>query len=210
MNKNAHWELCQVAKRWLLNTVGCSFAFSELKAFTTEEPDAIGWKYSGKESYLIEVKVSRNDFHADKKKSFRKYPEQGMGKFRYYMTPPKLLTVDDLPAGWGLLEVQGKNRVRVIHGQHPKNYNIDPNFEFEINAQAELAMMASVLRRTKLKVGDLQELNSKNLHDYYTRVQTLKIEVRELEQEKKRLENQNWIKTKQGHWVLGKIVRKQA
>ncbi|WP_178124445.1 hypothetical protein [Spartinivicinus ruber] len=187
MNKNAHTELCQIAKRWLLNTVGCSFAFSELRAraFTSEEPDAIGWKQSGSESYLIEVKVSRSNFHADKKKFFRLNPEFGVGRFRYFMTPPKLLTVDDLPPGWGLLEVQGKKQIKVVHGFHPKKRDGGQEFVFQINAQSELAMMASMLRRVKLRIGDLQDFTSKDVLDYESRVNKLKKEIRELEQKKK-------------------------
>ncbi|MGI0118284.1 hypothetical protein [Zooshikella sp. RANM57] len=186
MNTYSHTALCQVAKRWLLKTVGCSVAFAELKAnsLTLEEPDAIGWIRGGRDSFLIEVKVSRADFHADRKKFFRQHPEFGVGKYRYFMTPPRLLTVEDLPPGWGLLEVHGKKRVKLIHGQHPKKQQ-QTEFIFQPNTQAELAMQTSILRRTSLRIGDLQTFNAVIVHNYEQRVLRLKKEIRTLEAEKK-------------------------
>ncbi|RDH41612.1 hypothetical protein [Zooshikella ganghwensis] len=184
MISHSHTTLCQLAKRWLLKTVGCSVAFAELKtnSLTQEEPDAIGWIRGGRDSFLIEVKVSRADFHADRKKFFRKHPEFGVGKFRYFMTPPNLLSIDDLPPGWGLLEAQNK-RVRVIHGQHPKKQQL-AEFIFQPNTQAELAMQTSLLRRTSMRVGDLQELTATHINDYFIKLNELKREIREIEHQK--------------------------
>lgn len=79
----------------------------------SESPDAIGWKNHGW-SILVECKVSRADFLADLKKPHRVNPDGGMGQTRYFLTPPGLLKVDELPATWGLLEVRGRF-VRVVH-----------------------------------------------------------------------------------------------
>jgi len=48
-------------------------------------------------SYMIECKATRSDFLSDKTKPFRKKPERGVGNYRYYMTPPNLISADDLP-----------------------------------------------------------------------------------------------------------------
>lgn len=63
---------------------------------------------------LFEVKVSRSDFHADRKKPLHKRPDEFPGQFRYYVTPPGLVTVEELPERWGLLEV-GARSTRMVH-----------------------------------------------------------------------------------------------
>jgi hypothetical protein len=72
-----------------------------------EMPDAIGWKYDGR-SILVECKASRADFLGDKNKPWRRCPAIGMGVLRYYMAPPGIIGLDDLPEQWGLCEVLPK------------------------------------------------------------------------------------------------------
>lgn len=111
VSKLTHADLVPRAIRWLKGTVRCGFVLYEVVSVSREVPDAIGWKTF--ESYLVECKASRADFLKDKDKIFRKRPEYGMGDYRYYMTPPGLLAVDELPKNWGLLEVYPK-QVRVV------------------------------------------------------------------------------------------------
>jgi len=101
-----HDELVDRAARWLRNTRKCGVVATEEQSAAGVVPDAIGWKSYA--SYLIECKVTRSDFLADQKKFHRRYPEYGMGNHRYYMTPPGLLSSDELPEDWGLLEVDGR------------------------------------------------------------------------------------------------------
>ncbi len=61
----------------------------------------------------VECKVSRSDYYRDKSKVFRRQPELGSGKYRYYLTPVGLLVPKNLPEKWGLLEWNGK-RVSVV------------------------------------------------------------------------------------------------
>ena len=75
-------------------------------------PDAIGWKKEC-HSVLVESKVSRADFLADREKSFRQKPELGIGCERYYLAPRGLIRIEELPAGWGLLEAWGREIERV-------------------------------------------------------------------------------------------------
>jgi hypothetical protein len=92
-----------------------------------EIPDAIGWLRSGV-SLLIECKASRGDFLSDAVKPSRRSgksgvpgspaltvpkPElkptrktEGLGAYRFYLTPSGLLRPDELPEGWGLLELR--------------------------------------------------------------------------------------------------------
>ncbi len=91
-----------------------------------EIPDAIGWLRSGV-SLLIECKASRADFLSDAVKPSRRSskasvsggPEpsnaeppikpprktEGLGAYRFYLAPSGLLHPDELPEGWGLLEL---------------------------------------------------------------------------------------------------------
>ena len=77
-----HDELCQIACRFLQNN-GFKVAFHDrFVAYvgTGEQPDAIGFRNLA--SCLIEVKCSRADFLADRKKHFRIEPSKGMGDWR--------------------------------------------------------------------------------------------------------------------------------
>jgi hypothetical protein len=98
-----HEELVKRAFTYLKFSVGCTVVFKERVASGSENPDVIGFK--GGFSYLIECKSSRADFLADKKKHFRKNPDQGMGAERYFMSPVGLLEPSEIPERWGLLEV---------------------------------------------------------------------------------------------------------
>lgn len=92
---------------------------------------------------LIECKTSRPDYLIDKKKCFRREPWRGIGRYRYYLTPPGLVTVDELPEKWGLLETTGK-RVKIIKMAEP--------FQ-EYNKDAEHALMISTFRRLRIPEG---------------------------------------------------------
>ncbi len=107
-----HDELCARAARWLKKTRGCRLVLREVVSYAGERPDAMGWQASTGWSLLVECKVSRSDFLRDRKKSSRG-SHWSMGQFRFYMTPPGLLTLEDLPEGWGLLEAHPRS-VRVV------------------------------------------------------------------------------------------------
>lgn len=149
-----HADLVKIAGRWLRNTAGCSVVLEELCAATGngENPDAIGW-YTGR-TMLVECKVSRSDFLADRKKPFRANPERGLGLYRYFMAPKGLIKVDELPARWGLLEIYG-GRVSVAAGKRPKSWGgLDDPWAFtERYAQGETQMLLSAMQRIKVRVG---------------------------------------------------------
>jgi hypothetical protein len=115
---------------------------------TGEQPDALGFR-SGT-SCLIEVKVSRADFLSDRKKKFRKNPELGVGNWRFYLTPPGVIEIDDLPEGWGLL-VEVNGRVKKIHGWPPNTKWSEGPFVSKTNTQTEREIMYSALRRMEIQ-----------------------------------------------------------
>jgi len=110
MPSELHDQLVVRAVKWLRGTKRCTVVAAELMTTAPIVPDAIGW--NSWTSHLVEVKVSRADFHRDKFK-----PSHRSGHipcdYRWYMTPPRLLKPDDIPDGWGLLEVRPKT-VRVV------------------------------------------------------------------------------------------------
>jgi hypothetical protein len=151
MDLFTHKFLVQAAYRWVLKNASCGVALKELVTNNDsgEIPDVIGFGAWG-HSVLIECKVSRNDFLADSKKKFRKTPETGMGKFRYYCCPTGLIKQEELPEGWGLIYVNNKGKASVrykpVIGQIGWGGSGQPH-----NTLAEMQMMYSALRRLCLK-----------------------------------------------------------
>lgn len=137
-----HADLVQRAVRWLLNTKGCTIAFSEMSTGNLEYPDAIG--FQGRTSIVVECKTSRADYLRDKHKAFRRLSPMGMGQCRYYMVPEDMIDVGELPARWGLLYLCGRH-VRLI--QIPSGFS-------QRNRQGETLYLVSMLRRIKLRVGN--------------------------------------------------------
>ena len=147
-----HAELVKIAEKWLLGTRKCSFAFTELVCLATSEiPDAIGFRDG--QSILVECKTSRADFFSDAKKFFRQHSAQGMGTYRFFMCPRGIINVQDLPLGWGLVEVSENGKPRQVWGHNPRSniYSPESIFRHERNLQAEMGLMASALRRLHLR-----------------------------------------------------------
>jgi len=107
-----HAQLVAKAVQWL-RRYGCGIVLSEQACVSGEVPDAIGWKGACR-SVVVECKLSRSDFLADRAKPFRQNPELGLGCERWYLTPAGLLSAEELPKYWGLLEARaGKLQVAV-------------------------------------------------------------------------------------------------
>jgi len=154
-----HRDLIDSAYRWVLGK-SCGFAFKELRSIENECADVIGFG-SWSHSILIEVKVSRSDFHADKRKPFRIDPKKGMGRYRFYCCPTNMLKVSDLPDNWGLIYVNEKGRARCVHNPYTKNPEVSNIWKggFEYNQIAERSLMYSALRRLHLR-GRIDEIYS--------------------------------------------------
>src|SRR5207245_2165334 len=79
-----HAQLVEKAVHWL-RRYRCGVVLSEQACASGEMPDAIGWKRAC-HSVLVECKVTRADFLADRAKSCRQKPEQGVGSERFYLS----------------------------------------------------------------------------------------------------------------------------
>jgi len=104
-----HAELVALAARWLRKDH--PVVITDMTSGACETPDAIGFSLT---STLVECKASRSDFLRDKHKGFRLHDTNAMGDYRYFLAPPGMITVAELPAQWGLLEARG-GRVFLIH-----------------------------------------------------------------------------------------------
>jgi len=131
-----------MAVHWL-RRYRCGVVLSEQACLSGEVPDAIGWKKKC-HSVLVECKASRADFLVDRGKAWRIQPEVGVGSERYYLAPRGLIPERDLPAGWGLLEVKGR-QVEVAK-RSAKNLRSSAGFECEMN------LLLASLRRVEVRI----------------------------------------------------------
>jgi hypothetical protein len=137
-----HSQLVEKAVHWL-RAYRCGVVLSEQACVSGEMPDAIGWKRVS-HSVLIECKLSRADFLADRDKPFRLKQELGLGCERFYLTPPELLHLKELPPGWGLLEVR-KRKVEVIR-RSARDLRTPDGFAYEMN------LLLASLRRVEIRI----------------------------------------------------------
>jgi hypothetical protein len=138
-----HAEVVERAARWL--RAKYPVVMTELVAASAEIPDALG--IDTIRSTLVECKVSRADFRRDRDKCCRRRAEAhtedskavhgtGLGLYRYFMAEPGVIPVNELPKGWGLLEIHGQRVLtKVKSGQ------------FRRDTYSEMALLISALRR---------------------------------------------------------------
>jgi hypothetical protein len=137
-----HAQLVERAVAWL-RRYRCVVVLSEQACVSGEVPDAIGWK--GKcHSVLMECKLTRADFLADREKPFRQESGLGMGAERFYFAPARVISVDELPAGWGLLEYR-RRTVEMVRRSR-KDLRRDQGFRHEMN------LLLASLRRVEVRI----------------------------------------------------------
>ncbi len=137
-----HALLVRKAEEWL-HRYRCGVVLSEQACISGEMPDAIGWKRAC-HSVLVECKISRADFLADRMKPFRQRAELGVGSERFYLAPRDLIRPDELPPGWGSLEYHNRE-VRMLKASK-KNLRSDEGFRCEMN------LLLASLRRVEIRI----------------------------------------------------------
>src|SRR5260370_19003067 len=137
-----HPKLVEKAVRWLRH-YRCGLVLAEQACVSGEMPDAIGWKRAC-HSVLVECKVTRADFLADRAKPFRLKPEHGVGCERFYLVSAGLIRCEELPAGWGLLELR-HNKIETAQPS-AKNLRTATGFKYEMN------LLLASLRRVEVRV----------------------------------------------------------
>ncbi|MBV9435964.1 MAG: hypothetical protein JOZ44_07915, partial [Acidobacteria bacterium] len=139
----SHPRLVDEAVRWLRSKYRCGIVLSEQSCCSGETPDAIGWK-GRNHSVVIECKVSRSDFLADPDKAWRKNPECAVGCERYYLAPAGIIRSDERPAGWGLLELRGRE-IQMLE-RSKKNLRSAEGLANEMN------LLLASLRRVEVRI----------------------------------------------------------
>lgn len=140
-----HDQIVAAAVRWLRRNGAAAILCDPFRANITEQPDAIGWLESA--SVAVEAKASRSDFLADTKKPHRADPSRAVGDWRFYAAPPGVVAVDELPAGWGLLEWNG-SCLKPVHGVPLGNCNwYHAPFRETSNKRAETRLLVSAIHR---------------------------------------------------------------
>jgi hypothetical protein len=139
-----HQQLVQLAENWLRRCYRCGIVLSEQSCASGETPDVIGWKDSCR-SVLIECKISRSDFLADREKPFRQKPETGMGCERFYLVPQGMIIKDDLPHGWGLLEYKRREITVTVKPSRQSQRT-------EIGLMWEMNLLLASLRRVEVRI----------------------------------------------------------
>jgi len=137
-----HAQLVEKAVQWL-RSYRCGVILSEQACASGEMPDAIGWKRAC-HSVLVECKISRADFLADRVKPFRQKSHLGMGCERYYLAPAGLLHLEELPESWGLLEY--RKRQLTMAQTAAKNLRTANGFRHEMN------LLLASLRRVEIRI----------------------------------------------------------
>jgi len=196
-----HASLTEIAVKWLRRShsqkgPGCHIAISEARSgWSGEIPDAIGWRSAGHNdgSVVVEVKVSRSDFLADKKKNHRNGSEAGLGNWRYYMCPEGLISADETPEGWGLLWVNSRGHVKPQLGavtiqNYLKREEMIQAMRLESDHNRECFILVKLLNR----VGNPEELNKK-VRALYNEQNRLSQLVNKLKEENKNYAETNWV-----------------
>lgn len=138
-----HAQLVTRAVEWL-RRYGCGIVLSEQACVSGEVADAIGWKGACR-SIVVECKLSRSDFLADRTKPFRQNAELGLGCERWYLAPAGLLSDADLPQHWGLLESRA-GKLHVVVKASRRNQRTSAGLLYEMN------LLLASLRRVEVRI----------------------------------------------------------
>lgn len=142
MGEVTHYSLCKKAAAFLRSKKGFGLLYSVCEiSVDGESPDAFGFGHYFKgTTHLIEVKVSRSDFLADRKKIFRRHAYKGIGELRYYCCPEGLISPSEIPEKWGLIYLRGNKLEVIVHAESQIS-----------NRCNEMKIISSILRRMDIK-----------------------------------------------------------
>lgn len=190
MPGDVHKQLVTLGERWVKRQ-GFAVVATELvigSTRTREQADVIGFRSNC--SVLIEAKASRSDFLADARKPHR--AAGGLGVYRFYLCPPGVIAVEDLPERWGLLYAEGRgvrDVLRPLGNGWPsfgRPFGDWGSFQHEVDAHAERDLLFSIARRRSLSRSD--ERYEKRLQEETRKVGRLARENVDLAEKVQKLE----------------------
>lgn len=114
MESTVHKHLKKLSLYWLKAKM-VDLCANEVRLYVRKKKmkaDALGINLKRKEARIIEVKTSRSDFLRDE---ILREPSGylAVADYAYIMTPEGLLTLDEIPKGYGLLEVDPYDNITV-------------------------------------------------------------------------------------------------
>lgn len=150
-----HDDLVKIGAKWANKFLKFPIVVTEMKCIgSREQPDILA--FNSHSSLMIECKTSLSDFRADFKKPERIGKLNAIGNYRLYLAPKGILNESLIPAGWGLIEVNEKGKVKIIKfrkgniflGNHSlKEYQeLDPYFHIS-DISKERSFLYSILIR---------------------------------------------------------------
>lgn len=102
-----HQRLSRLAEKWMRSLGGCEFVMRGMYGTHGEHPDCIGFFIRGVTadpfSIVVESVTSQYELCSDGHKTFRRYPNLGMGNFRFYLSDAKDIDLNVIPEHWGYL-----------------------------------------------------------------------------------------------------------
>lgn len=206
-----HSNLCDIAVKWLKKPnskggAGCHIAVSEMAGgWSGEIPDAIGFRAAGWDdgSTVVEVKVSRSDFLADRNKPHRNGERLGMGKWRFYLCPEGLISPEEVPEKWGLVYVTKRGGTKCIKGHAGiTNMNLRKDAisadQFECDRDREMFLLVKLMSR----VGDVEALHQKlrGMYRAHTEMQ------KQINEQQERLKNSIIISNRKNRRAVAKFA----
>ena len=72
------------------------------------------WPSKNYRSISFEIKISRGDFKKEVKDPMKRYPGMMISNEFYFVTPPSLISVDELPEYCGLMEVNEESKLVTV------------------------------------------------------------------------------------------------
>lgn len=114
MESNMHEHIKKQALYWLKAKM-TDLCANEVKLYIKRKKlkaDALGINIKRKESRIIEVKVSRSDFLRDEA-LHASYGYHVIADYAYLMTPVGLIKNEEVPKGYGLLEIDEFDKITV-------------------------------------------------------------------------------------------------
>jgi hypothetical protein len=203
-----HKDLCTLAVKWLKrpncqNGHGCIVAVSEPRSgYSGEIPDAIGFRIDGDAvtSVVLEAKVSRADFLADRNKAHR--IEGGLGHYRYYICPENIIQEEDLPEGWGLIWVNKRGHVKLKAGAalaFSQGYDQQKASLHVWRQETDYAREQWLLVRLLSRVGDAEQVNewikeANRMRVYWEKeAHRLRDEMKQLKSERNQLRREHQV-----------------
>lgn len=105
------------------------------------------WKSKKFWRVAYEIKVSRSDFSRELKQPDKRLPAEELANECFFVAPVNLLMIDEIPEGWGLVEVNKGGLRKKKHAKQRKE-----------NASLPMSFTAKIARKSQQQPSDLPEL----------------------------------------------------